>query len=55
MFPKAQAVRETVKNEIDKDLLGLKQPGWNQSVAFPAIEGGSTAKVGMFSEAHQTH
>ena len=35
MYPKAQHVREVVKDEIDKDLLGTKATKWTQSVSLP--------------------
>ena len=35
MAPKAQQVREVVRSEIDRDLLGTKQSKWNSSVRLP--------------------
>lgn len=35
MYPKAQKVREIVKDEIDRDLLGTKSVKWNSSVSLP--------------------
>ena len=35
MFPKAQAVRDVVHSEIDKDLLGTKTNKWSSSVQLP--------------------
>ena len=35
MFPKAQKIREVVRSEVDKDLLGTKDAKWNTSVSLP--------------------
>ena len=35
MFPKAQKVRDVVRDEIDRDLLGTKSVKWNSSVSLP--------------------
>ena len=32
MFPKAQKIREIVRSEVDRDLLGTKADKWNSSV-----------------------
>ena len=34
-YPKARVIREVVKDEIDKDLLGVKQARWTGSVQLP--------------------
>lgn len=34
-YPKARVVREIVKDEIDKDLLGTKPAKWTGSVSLP--------------------
>lgn len=34
-YPKARVVREVVKDEIDKDLLGVKHAKWTSSVSLP--------------------
>ena len=36
-FPKARIVREIVKDEIDKDLIGAKPHKWSGSVSLPSI------------------
>lgn len=36
MFPKAQKIRDVVKDEIDRDLLGTKTAKWNSSVSLPS-------------------
>ena len=37
MYPKAQEIREVVKDEVDRDLLGTKPPKWTGSVSLPSI------------------
>lgn len=34
-YPKARVVREIVKDEIDRDLLGTKPAKWTGSVSLP--------------------
>ena len=34
-YPKARVIREVVRDEIDKDLIGVKQPRWTSSVKLP--------------------
>jgi hypothetical protein len=34
-YPKARVVREIVKDEIDRDLLGAKPHKWTASVSLP--------------------
>lgn len=40
-FPKARVVREIVRDEVDRDLLGAKPAKWSGSVSLP-----STYKIG---------
>jgi hypothetical protein len=54
MPPKVQQVKHVVQDEIDKDLLGMKNSRWNGSVSLPTSNrpedmGGSFNKDLMIS------
>ena len=37
-FPKARVIREIVRDEIDRDFIGAKNPKWTGSVSLPRYD-----------------
>mmetsp|Transcript_16070 Transcript_16070/g.27123 ORF Transcript_16070/g.27123 Transcript_16070/m.27123 type:complete len:293 (+) Transcript_16070:231-1109(+) len=56
MKPSAQILKEVIKEEIDKDLLGTKPQKWNQSVNLPRSKAGHEQEMGgTFQDLNNNH